>query len=138
MHACIHACMHLHTYGHMGAALFQDPLPHAFQPELLWPHFTTSLRFDCFWEGRVLATSLFYKAAIYNSYKEGVLSVRIEACLCCIQLPSTTHTRKPQPFVYNGHIQLRQERCSLCQNGSLSFVHSCHLQLKQGRHFLSE
>ena len=54
---------------------------------------------------------LFYTAAIYNSYRTGRLSVRMEAFVFSIQLLYTTHTD------------------FLCEWRLLSFLYSCYIQL---------
>ena len=53
---------------------------------------------------------LLYTAAIYNSYRKGTLSIRMEASLCCTQLLYTTHIERAN---------------SLSEWRSLSTVYSC-------------
>merc|ERR1712115_649411 len=84
--------------------------------------------------------------SIYTQYKEGTLSVRMQAPLFYIQLPYTTNTRqacslsewKLLSSVYSYHIQPIQGRHSLSECRPLPSIYSCHLQPVQGRHSLCQ
>ena len=81
--------------------------------------------------------SLFYTAAIYNSYREGRLSVRMEASLFPIQLLYTTHIEKADSLsewrplslfytdaIYNSY---REGRLSVRMEASLFSVQMLYL-----------
>merc|ERR1712115_333511 len=84
--------------------------------------------------------------SIYTQYKEGTLSVRMQAPLFYIQLPYTTNTRKALSLsewkllssVYSYHIQPIQGRHSLSECRPLPSIYSCHIQPIQGRHSLCQ